>query len=277
MKKILFSALIFSFSLIAVAQSTGALTTDLNLGAKHNQVLAYLDTYDFTGKTQDDFLDDVMDYSAKLFIPNAFASGKGGIWGEIYFCGSGGWGGDNRNLSYEGVVDELQQQGKIGLASKNFLNNLIAETETLPDYSSFSTKVNTLESNYDISSLPDNERAIIQGALSVFKASALQWNNYYSANEVTPDAQNRFSIRCFFCVLKNDLKGALLGFFIGNCLCTKLGASNPIVCGAIGATVFGALYSWAAKVCPDVCSRCKKPDPGSYPSWICHLPFLYWP
>ncbi|MFZ4800125.1 MAG: hypothetical protein ACOYMA_21725 [Bacteroidia bacterium] len=56
-------------------------TADLNVGIKHNQVVDYLNSYDFTGKTQDDFLDDVFYYTGKLYDNNAFPAGKGGIWG----------------------------------------------------------------------------------------------------------------------------------------------------------------------------------------------------
>lgn len=269
---------IFLVTIITILNiSTFSQPVDFDLGAKHNQVVGYLDNYDFTGKTEELFMDDVFEYAAKLYEPNGFAENKGGgIWGQIWFCAKGQGGGER--LSYEGVINSLQQNGKISTASNIFLNTLISETETLPDYNSFLNKVTSLEKEYNTSSLPEEEQVIIQGALSVFKQSALMWNNYYSSDEVTPDTQGRrFNLRCFFCVVKNDLKGALLGFIIGNCVCKKLGLPKPLVCGAIGATVFGASYSWAAKVCPEVCTRCRKPSPSSYPSWICQLPFLYWP
>jgi hypothetical protein len=180
---------------------------------------------------------------ARLYEPNAFPSGKGGIWGEIWFCATGGGGGESKPLSYEGVVNSLQEKGKISAASNTFLKTLILETETLPDYNSFLAKVNILESSYNTNNLPEEEKVIIQGAISVFKQSALLWNNYYSSNEVPPEPQGKFSLRCFFCVVKNDLKGALLGFIIGNCICVKLGVPKPFICGSIGATVFGAIYS----------------------------------
>lgn len=90
------------------------------------------------------------------------------------------------------------------------------------------------------------------------------------------ETQAIFGLRCFWCIASKDLLGAALGFVAGNCLCLKFGAPNPVVCGAIGAVTVGALYSWAGKVCPDVCTRCRKPSPSSYPNWICQLPFLYW-
>ncbi len=250
-------------------------TTDLNVGAKHNQVVDYLNAYDFTGKTQDAFLDDVFYYTGKLYDNNAFPAGKGGIWGEIWFCGKGSGGGESRFQTYESALSALVSEGKISAASKDFLNSLMTQTETLQDYTAFTAKINQLENAYGIANLPETERNIVQGAVSVCKQSAFYWNNYYSPAETTPEPQGRFNIRCFWCVLKKDVFGALIGYIMGVCICKKLGVPNPQICGAVGATVFGALYSWAAKVCPDICIRCKKPNPNSYPSWICRLPFLY--
>lgn len=249
-------------------------TTTPDLGTIHNQVVDYLDRYDFTGKTQNDFLEDVFFYTGRLVDANAYPDGSRGIWGEIYACGQGQ--GIDTRKTYDEILSSLELSGKISASSKTFLSSLITQTENEPDYDAFSTKVSQLESSYNISGLPQDERIIVEGSLSVFKSSAAYWNNYYDSTETTPEPQGRFSWRCFGCVAIHDIAGAGLGFLVGNCLCGKLGAPNPAICGVVGAAALGALYSWAAKVCPDVCNRCKKPNPNSYPAWICHLPFLYW-
>ena len=249
--------------------------SQIDLGAKHNQMVEYLDNYDFTGKTSDDFMDDLIYTTGKLFDENAFPEGKFGLWGFIQFCGKADPGGLERVQTYESVVSMLEQTGKISPSTNSFLINIATQTENSSDYNSFSAKITELENGYNIASLPDGEKNIVLGLLSVFKSSASYWNNYFSADEETPDPSGRFSLRCFWCVAKKDLMGAALGFLIGNCLCKKFGVVNPVICGSVGAVAFGALYSWAAKVCPNVCNRCKKPRPGSYPDWICRLPFLY--
>ena len=280
MKKLIFlliTGLLFSFTSISQ-------TIDLNLGAKHNQVVEYLNNYNFTGKTQDNFMDDVIGYSAKLIDPSLSQNNFGGIFGKIVLCGKADPPTDPfKPMTYEDVLQSLERSGKISSASNSFLKRIISETENIADYNVFTAKISELETGYNTSILPEQERNILSGSLSIFKQSATYWNNYYSPEETTPNPQQNGSnnflnkFKCFFCVAKNDLKGALLGFLIGNCICAKLGIPNPAICGAIGATIFGSLYSWAAKVCPDICSKCKKPSTNSYPSWICKLPFLYWP
>ena len=249
------------------------------LGNKHNQVVDYLNSYDFSGKSQDDFMDDVFYYTASIIDPSVFPNGRFGIWGTIWACGKADPSGLSTYQTYDGVLTLLEQNGKISSSSKTFLDSLVSEIGNNDDYIAFSTRINQLESGYNIASLPESEKFIVQGALSVFKESAFYWNNYYGPDEFTEDPRARFSLRfrCFLCVAKNDLKGILLGFLIGNCICTKFGVANPAICGAVGGVAFGALYSWAAKVCPDICNRCRKPSTSSYPSWICRLPFLYWP
>ncbi|MEJ7912447.1 MAG: hypothetical protein WKF70_04785, partial [Chitinophagaceae bacterium] len=208
-----------------------------------------------------------------IIDPAAFPDGKFGIWGTLFFCGQADPNDLNRMQTYEGVTSALAEKGQIGAASNTFLNALVAETENLPDYETVSRKIGELQNAYDFSSLPEAEQFLVRGALSVFRESASYWNSHYGADEETPGTEERTSWRCFWCVAKNDLKGALIGFALGNCLCAKIGVANPAVCGAIGAAALGALYSWAAKVCPNICTRCKKPSTTSYPDWICHLPF----
>lgn len=217
----------------------------------------------------------MVNYTGKLYDPsfNLDAQAKGGIYGIFQICGKldapPDW------FTYQNIIDELQNTGQIGAASNSFLKSLISETENLPDYNLFIAKVNQLERNFDSSSLSISEKDIVDGIISVSKASANYWNNYYSIIETT-DGKLSAGIRCFICVAKNDIAGALIGFIAGNCICKKIGVPpNPKFCGAIGAAIFGGFSSWAAKVCPDVCKKCKKPNPNSYPSWICSIPWLF--
>jgi hypothetical protein len=270
MKKVFF---LFSITLF-VTLNLFSQTADLNLGTKHNQLVDYLNSYDFSGKDENAFMDDLIYNTGKMFDANTFPEGKGGLWGVIQFCGQADPGPLNTK-AYEDGLTLLEQRGQISSASNIFLNNIVSQTENISDYTSFVAKVAELENGYNTNVLAENEKVIVTGLVSIFKSSAEYWNNYFDASEVTPDDQGRFRFRCFWCVAKKDIFGAAIGFLIGNCLCKKLGVVNPAICGAVGAVSFGGLYSWAAKVCPDVCNRCRKPSPNSYPSWICILPFLY--
>ncbi len=260
--------------------SGGTQINGTELGDKHNQVVDYINSYDFTGKTQDDFLNDVFSYTTSIIDPSIPSSSRSGIWGYVQLCGKANPGDLQRSASlpYDSSLILLEQNGQIGSSSKAFLSSLVSETDGITDYNSFTTKINQLESGYDIGNLPESEKFVVQGLLSVFKQSGSYWNNYYASADNTENPQARFSLRigCFICVAVHDLAGAAIGYIAGTCICAKLGVPNPWICGAVGAVSFGALYSWAAKVCPDICNRCRKPSSGSYPSWICHLPFLYW-
>lgn len=180
-------------------------------------------------------------------------------------------------MTFEGVTNALESEKQISHATNILLNELIEKTQEISDFPTFLSKVNEIESNYNTSNLPESEKYLVESSFSIFRNSAEFWNKYYGSNEETDMPEGKFRFRCFWCVTKQDLKGALLGFLIGNCLCGKLGATQPILCGAVGAVAFGALYSWASKVCPGVCNKCTKPNTSSYPSWICNLPFLKWP
>jgi len=116
-------------------------TTDIDLGAKHNQVVNYLDNYDFTNKSPDDFTFDLVSYTGKLYDPSFILDiqAKGGIYGIFQICGKldapPDW------FTYQNVIDELQKIGEIASASNNFKKSLMSETENLPDYNSFIFKV----------------------------------------------------------------------------------------------------------------------------------------
>lgn len=266
MKKIIFLFIaIFITTVNLFSQSE-----NFNLGEKHNQIVDYINNYDFTGKDENAFMDDLIYSTGKLFDANAFPEGKGGLWGVVQVCGQADPHLLERIQTYEGAITLLQERGKISYASNVFLNNIVAQTENITDYPAFTAKLSELENGYNTATLPNDEEIIVTGILSIFKSSVAYWNNYYGE-----DSQGRFNIRCIWCVAKKDIMGAAIGILIGNCLCRKLGVVNPAICSAVGAVAFGGLYSWAAKVCPDVCNHCRKPSPSSYPSWICRLPFLY--
>lgn len=95
-------------------------TTDIDLGAKHNQVVNYLDKYDFTNKSPDDFTFDLVSYTGKLYDPSFILDiqAKGGIYGIFQICGKldapPDW------FTYQNVIDELQKIGEIASASNNF-------------------------------------------------------------------------------------------------------------------------------------------------------------
>ncbi len=269
MKKIILSLI----AGLAIVLTSFAQKSSFSLGEKHNQLVQFLDAYDFTGKSQEEAMDDLFFYGGSIIDPAAFPDGRFGIWGTLVACGQADPNDLNRMQTFEGVTSLLEERNQIGAASGIFLNALLTETEHLSDYATVSGRINDLEKGYDIAALPPEEQALVTGALSVFKESALYWNSHYGPDEETAGTNERISWRCFWCVARNDLKGSLIGFAVGNCLCAKVGVANPAVCGAIGAAVIGALYSWAAKVCPAICRSCKKPPANSYPEWICRLPF----
>jgi hypothetical protein len=248
---------------------------DIDLGTLHNQVVDYIDSYDFTGKTDSVFFDEVFYYATSIIDPPSIPNARG-IWGVINFCGKADPAPlQNKTIDSVGIL--LEQADLISSASRIFFDSLSYQTETSENYDTFMAKVNQIASGYNIAGLPLHERLLVQGALSTFTHSAEYWKNYFTAPDdttTTDDPQARFTLRlrCFWCVAKRDIVGALIGFLAGNCICGKLGVANPWICGAVGAVTYGALCSWAAKVCPDVCHHCKKPS--SYPSWLCRFPFI---
>ncbi len=77
---VLFAMCIFTFH-ASVGQNN-----NVDLGTKHNQVIDYINNYDFAGKDENAFMDDLIFNTGKLFNANAFPEGKGGLWGVMQFC-----------------------------------------------------------------------------------------------------------------------------------------------------------------------------------------------
>jgi hypothetical protein len=240
-------------------------TTNFDLGTKHNQVVDYLNNYDFTGKDENAFMDELIFYTGKLFDVNAFPEGKGGLWGVIQFCGKADVPTDWKTVGE--VIDLHTTKGNISTNSSIFLKKLETELDSTTNYEEFSTKIAELESEFNFSILPLMEQTIVKGTFDVFKSSVSYWKTFSDGQTF----ETRWNWRCILCVAWNDLKGAAIGFLVGNCPCKKLGIPNPAICGAVGAAIYGGLCSWAAKVCPERCPRCYKPPASSYPSWLCNV------
>ncbi len=173
-----------------------------------------------------------------------------------------------------GVVNLLQQDGIISTEANGFLKSSITEIPDNSTFQEFTDKLNILDNSFKQQTIyKAKENEVISGIFSVYKNSAAHWNDYFgNDNTITPSG--RFRLRCFLCVVWQDIKGAAIGYLIGTCICRGIGVPNSAVCGAIGATNFGGLYSWAGKVCPGVCTRCRKPNSNNYPARICQLPLL---
>jgi hypothetical protein len=249
--------------------------SQVDIGEKHNKVLSFMDNYDFTAKTPEVFFKDVYTYTESLFGRNNIGSNSLGDWGIVNICGNADPKG--LDLTKVGTIDRalivLEKNGQITPSTKSAFSRTLSEFEGIESYEKFSNKLNEFEKSFNYRGLSTTESNIVYGLISVYRNSASYWNKYFSNTNVTPDGLFK-SWKCTWCLVKKDLLGAGLGFAMGACICAKLGA-DPVTCGAIGAVVIGSIYSWAAKVCPDICSDCKKPN-GGYPSWICNLPFLYW-